>query len=76
VNEQQLVDRLARTAETLPDPAQTSLARIQSRAHARRRRRQLLAVAAVMPVVIVVGRPVLPAGPQQIIEPLGEGPSG
>jgi hypothetical protein len=77
VNEQQLVDRLARTAETLPDPAPTSLARIQSRARARRRRRQLLAVAAVMPVVIVaavaIGQ-VLPAGPQQpIIEPLGEG---
>jgi hypothetical protein len=77
VNEQQLVDRLARTAEMLPDPAQTSLARIQSRAHARRRRRQVLAVAAVMPVVIVVAvvvGQVLPAGPQQpIIEPLGEG---
>lgn len=77
MNERQLMDRLARTAETLPDPAQTSLARIQSRAHARRRRRQLLAVAAVMPVVIVVAvavGQVLPAGPQQpIIEPLGEG---
>jgi hypothetical protein len=78
VNEQQLVDRLARTAEMLPDPADTSLARIQSRAHARRRRRQVLAVAAVMPVVTILAVAVaqlLPAGPQQpIIEPLGEGP--
>lgn len=77
MNEQQLVDRLARAAETLPGPAATSLARIQSRAHARRRRRQVLAVAALMPVVIVAAiavAQVLPAGPQQpIIEPLGGG---
>jgi hypothetical protein len=64
VNEQQLVDRLARTAETLPDPAQTSLARIQSRAHARRRRRQLLEVAAVMPVEVGPVRVTI-HGPEQ-----------
>lgn len=77
MNEQQLVDRLARAADTLPAPAATSLAGIQTRALARRRRRHVLAVAAVMPAVIlgaVVVAQVLPPGPQQpIIEPLGRG---